>query len=512
MICAAAVLAPVCAFALEEPVSGTAPVREELPLPEHPRPDWERADWLNLNGRWEFGFEPKKYDRAITVPFGWGSALSGVKDVAPDKGFYRRTVRIPAAWKGRRVFVVVGASDHDTTCTFDGNALGAHSGGYTPFEFELTEFARWGEEQTLEFAVWDPSDETARNGHYLYGKQGYGNARGIWQTVYLEARGDEYVDYIRFTPSIASKSVVCEAFLGAPSKKGGSIFVDVAGQTFKSEVKPGDMVVSVKLPLAEPHLWTLEDPYLYDVAVRFGDDAVKSYFGFREIGVGRNPNGDSYMTLNGKPLYLQMCLDQSYHPDGWYTFPSDEAMKRDILISKSLALTGNRVHIKVEMPRKLYWADRLGILIQADVPCAWGDACEAGFEEHFKCFEGMVKRDFNHPSIYQWTLFNETWGLFSNRSLAVGLASGEERADASIVILPDGVSLRRTAGRRRWIPRASSKTTRRAMATMWLRTSTPGTPTAPAMNGSGRCRNGVKTHGPDPLQTMCPATASAASR
>ena len=425
MICAAAVLAPVCAFALEEPVSGTAPVREELPLPEHPRPDWERADWLNLNGRWEFGFEPKKYDRAITVPFGWGSALSGVKDVAPDKGFYRRTVRIPAAWKGRRVFVVVGASDHDTTCTFDGNALGAHSGGYTPFEFELTEFARWGEEQTLEFAVWDPSDETARNGHYLYGKQGYGNARGIWQTVYLEARGDEYVDYIRFTPSIASKSVVCEAFLGAPSKKGGSIFVDVAGQTFKSEVKPGDMVVSVKLPLAEPHLWTLEDPYLYDVAVRFGDDAVKSYFGFREIGVGRNPNGDSYMTLNGKPLYLQMCLDQSYHPDGWYTFPSDEAMKRDILISKSLALTGNRVHIKVEMPRKLYWADRLGILIQADVPCAWGDACEAGFEEHFKCFEGMVKRDFNHPSIYQWTLFNETWGLFSNRSLAVGLASGE---------------------------------------------------------------------------------------
>ncbi|MBQ0032654.1 MAG: glycoside hydrolase family 2, partial [bacterium] len=153
-------------------------------------------------------------------------------------------------------------------------------------------------------------------------------------------------------------------------------------------------------------------------------DVVKTYFGFREGGIGKNPNGDSYVTLNGKPVYLQLCLDQSYHPEGWYTFPSDEFMKNEILLSKKLGLSGNRVHIKVEVPRKLYWADKLGLLIQADVPCAWGDASEAMFEEHWKCFEGMVRRDFNHPSIYQWTLFNETWGLFSNRSLAMGLASG----------------------------------------------------------------------------------------
>ena len=150
----------------------------EIPLPEHPRPDWERAEWMNLNGEWDFGFEHGKYDRKILVPFGWGCKLSGVKDEG-DIGYYRRSVTVPAAWKGKRVFVVVGAADHTTTCTFAGETLGRHSGGYVPFEFELTEFVEWGKPQTLEFSVWDPSPKVAQDGHYLYGKQGYGNARGI---------------------------------------------------------------------------------------------------------------------------------------------------------------------------------------------------------------------------------------------------------------------------------------------------------------------------------------------
>ncbi|MBO4709948.1 MAG: glycoside hydrolase family 2 [Kiritimatiellae bacterium] len=408
----------VCTFAL-----ALGAGQDGIPLPEHPRPDWERVEWLNLNGEWDFGFAPDKLDRKILVPFGWGCPLSGVRDEG-DTGYYRRSVTVPTAWKGRRVFVVVGASDHDTTCTFDGETLGKHVGGYTPFEYELTEFVRWGEAQTLEFKVWDPPAKVAMEEHYLYGKQGYGNARGIWQTVYLEVRGDVFLDSVRFTPSIAGKMVKCRAFLAAPAKSETAFVVEAAGKKFVAAVKPGDLSTDVDIRLDEPHLWTLDDPYLYDAKLTLGDDEVKSYFGFREIGTGKTPNGDGYVTLNGKPVYLQMCLDQSYHPEGWYTFPSDEFMKEEIMISKRLALTGNRVHIKVEVPRKLYWADRLGVLIQADVPCSWGDASEAMFEEHWKCFEGMVKRDFNHPCIYQWTLFNETWGLFSNRSLAMGLASG----------------------------------------------------------------------------------------
>lgn len=396
-----------------------------IPLPEHPRPDWERAEWVNLNGEWDFGFAPEKYDQKILVPFGWGSPASGVKD-GGDHGYYQRKIMVPTAWKGKRVFVVVGASDHDTTCRFDGETLGSYSGGYVPFEFELTDFVKWGEEQTLQFDVWDPSDKEARDGHYLFGKQGYGNVRGIWQTVYLEARGDVFIDSVAFRPERRQDGAFVEVAvsLASPAKGPENITFEIAGKTIQTAVLLGDITVHREIKLDDPHFWSLEDPYLYDVTITYGDDKVKTYFGFREIGVGYNPNGDPYVTLNGKPLYLQMCLDQSYHPEGFYTYPSDEAMKNDILISKKLALTGNRIHIKVEVPRKLYWADKLGVLIQADVPCAWGDVSEKMFEEHRKCFLAMLKRDFNHPSIYQWTLFNETWGLYSNRSLKMGLASG----------------------------------------------------------------------------------------
>ena len=395
----------------------------EIPLPEHPRPDWEREQWMNLNGEWDFGFKPNAYDRKIVVPFGWGAPLSGVADEG-DTGYYRRTVTVPREWKGKRVFVVVGAADYETEGFLDGRPLGRNVGGYVPFEFELTDFIRWGESQTLSFKIWDPSAKVAHEGHYLYGKQGYGNARGIWQTVYLEARGAVYAETAHFTPHLATSSVTAQVTLDRPAAAATSATVELDGKTATVAFAKGARTAKVEIVLASPKLWDLDTPHLYDAVVRVGDDAVKTYFGFREIGVGKNPNGDAYVTLNGKPIYLQMCLDQSYHPTGFYTFPSDEFMKNEILISKKLALSGNRVHIKVEVPRKLYWADKLGVLIQADVPCAWGNVSHEMFAEHWDCFSRMVARDFNHPSIYQWTLFNETWGLFSNRSLAVGLAAG----------------------------------------------------------------------------------------
>lgn len=405
-----------------------------IPLPEHPRPDWERSEWVNLNGEWDFGFETNSYNQKITVPFGWGSKLSGVKmEKDKDTGYYKRSITVPAAWKGKRVFVVVGAADHDTECFIDGTPLGKHIGGYTPFEYEITDFIRWGEPQSVEFKVWDPNDHEAREGHYLYGKQGYGNARGIWQTVYLEARGMNYFDYTRFTPSIKNSSVKADLHLGAPAKSKLVAKVNLNGKTTDVVFNPGEMSKSVEIKIENPKLWDLDNPHLYDVSLTLSptsqawkSDKVKTYFGFREIGTGLNSAGDNYVTLNGKPIYLQLCLDQSYHQDGWYTFPTDEFMKNDLLISKKLALSGNRIHIKVEIPRKLYWADKLGLLIQADVPNAWGNPSEQMFEEHWKCFEDMVKRDYNHPSIYQWTLFNETWGLKSNRSLAMGLAAGDK--------------------------------------------------------------------------------------
>ena len=396
-------------------LTGTA-----IPLPEHPRPDWERPQWVNLNGEWDFGFEEGVYDRKILVPFAWGAPLSGVKDPDPRKamtGRYRRFVTVPDAWRGKRVFVVVGAADHDTTCWFAGERLGGHSGGYTPFEFELTKFVRWGERQELQFDVWDGgNDPKWWMSHHLMGKQGYGNARGIWQTVYLEVRGDDYLESVRFHPDVKRGSVRACLKLAEPVREARVATVAVAGQkAVEVPFAAGEREKSVDIALVNPRLWTLDDPHLYDVTLKLGDDEVKSYFGLREIGTGFLPGTDfRYVTLNGKPVYLRMTLDQSHHPEGYCTLPSDEAMRNDILISKRLALTGNRIHLKVEQPRKLYWADKLGLLIQADVPCAYGPATDESFRESRACLEGMVGRDFNHPSIYQWTLYNETLGLFED--------------------------------------------------------------------------------------------------
>ena len=418
----------------------------EIPLSEHPRPDWERTEWMNLNGSWRFAFDKsdegvkdkwysadnEKFDKSIVVPFPWGCALSGVKDEA-DIGWYRRDVTVPASWKGKRVFVVVGASDHDTTVWFGDNRLGEHSGGYTPFEYEITDHVKWGKAQRMTFRVWDQSAAVAHIRHKggdwrLYGKQGYGNVRGIWQTVYLEARGQEFLDTVHFTPDIENGSVTADVTLGAPAKIPLAFEVrfkeDDRAKPATATFTPGQMNAKVKIPLRNVKLWNLENPYLYEVTCslapekateRFTPDNVKTYFGMRKIGVGKIPGTEHpCVTLNNKPIYLQLTLDQSYHPEGFYTFPSDEFMKNEILISKKLALSGNRIHIKVEVPRKLYWADKLGLLIMADVPNAWGAASEAMFREHAFCLEDMIKRDFNHPSIFSWVLFNETWGLFAD--------------------------------------------------------------------------------------------------
>ena len=143
---------------------------------------------------------------------------------------------------------------------------------------------------------------------------------------------------------------------------------------------------------------------------------MATYFGMRKIGIARLPGTDiPYVALNGKPVYLQLTLDQSYHPDGFYTFPSDAFMRDEILRSKRLGLNGNRIHIKIEVPRKLYWADRLGLLIMADVPNFWGEPTPEARQESEFALRGMIARDFNHPAIFAWVTFNETWGLFTNQ-------------------------------------------------------------------------------------------------
>ena len=391
-----------------------------IPLPEHPRPDFERAQWLNLNGEWEFAFSASEdpgveFDSRITVPFPWGSKLSGIED-GGDVAWYGRDLEVPKSWKGRRVFLVVGASDYHTDAYLGGKLLGSHDGGYTPFEFELTDLLDWKSAQRLSLRV----DDTYSASH-LYGKQGYGNARGIWQTVYLEARGSQYIRSLHFSPDIDASCVRVDAALDAAPAPGTVLEISMPdGKTVSAPFDSASL--SFDIPLADQHLWTLDDPYLYEVTASVKCDgrtvdSVDSYWGQRKIGTVQVPGKDyRYVALNNEPVYLQLCLDQSYHPDGFYTFPSDEFMRGEIELSKRLGLNGNRIHIKTEIPRKLYWADRLGLLIMADIPNYWGEPVPEARADWERTMRAQVERDFNHPSIFAWVDFNETWGLFTGPS------------------------------------------------------------------------------------------------
>ena len=422
-----------CALVLAGGLDARMPPMTVIPLPEHPRPDFERADWLNLNGPWQFAFDPGDAgeragwtagalpgERQIVVPFSWGAPLSGVPDSA-DIAWYARDITVPESWRGRRVFVVFGAVDWRTSVWLDGALLGEHQGGYTPFAVELTPRVRAGQNQRLVLRV----DDTPHP-FKLEGKQGYGPARGIWQTVYLEARGADPLETLHFTPRPDLEHLGVDVGLLDPAPADLTLrltFTNREGQpSVTRRIPRGASMVHLEVPLPGAHRWSPEDPFLHAVTASVAgdgvtEDVVHSYFGMRTVSVTNLPGtGTPFVAINGSPVYLQLTLDQGYHPAGYYTFPSDSALKEEVLRPRQIGLNGLREHVKIETPRKLYWADRLGVLIMADVPNWWGPPDSAAFHEHDVALRGMIARDYNHPAIFAWVLFNESWGLLTRDS------------------------------------------------------------------------------------------------
>ncbi|NMC37392.1 MAG: glycoside hydrolase family 2 [Bacteroidales bacterium] len=401
----------------------------EIPLQEHPRPDFEREAWLNLNGYWNFApdsagkgeseswfSKPEIFDMKILVPFSWASPKSGIEMPGVHTGWYYRDFVIDndRLWKGKDIYLLIGASDFHTRVWVNGHFTGEHKGGYVPFEFNITDALKKGKNK-LVIMVEDHELDNRPSG-----KQYYGNAKGIWQTVYLEAREDLYISGIFFTPNIDAAKVNIRLELSAPAPS-GTVF-RLTGHwnvlSFESPIPEGAKEAEFSIEIPDMKLWSVEDPYLYEVTASLtsqqSSDAVKTYFGMRKISAVPIPGKDfTYVALNNKPLYLKLTLDQSYHPEGFYTFPSDQFMKEEIMRAKALGLNGLRIHIKAEIPRKLYWADKLGLLIMEDVPNYWGEPTPGAKANWEYIAENEIKRDYNHPSIFSWVLFNETWGLFT---------------------------------------------------------------------------------------------------
>jgi hypothetical protein len=394
-------------------------------LPDYPRPQLVRAEWLNLNGLWQYAIRAKvadgpgpAFDGAILVPFAPESSLSGVgKTVGPDdRLWYRRTFRVPAAWTGSRVWLRFDAVDWETRVSVNGKAVGTHTGGYDPFAFDITDVLAPGGDQELVVSVWDPSDA----GPQPRGKQvlkprsiWYTPTSGIWQTVWLEPLPPQSIDRLALTPDADAGTLTIEPRLSGPAD---GLTLRAAAISGGRQVAAAEGAASSPLTLTvpDPRLWSPADPFLYDLKVsltRNGRpvDEVSSYFGLRKISVGRGADGSARLLLNNKPLFQFGFLDQGFWPDGLHTPPSDDAIRSDIASTLSFGMNLARKHIKVEPDRWYYWADRLGLLVWQDMPSGGNNTADARVNSASE-WRRLIDARYNHPSIVMWVPFNEGWG------------------------------------------------------------------------------------------------------
>ncbi|WP_195576486.1 glycoside hydrolase family 2 protein [Paenibacillus sp. 1001270B_150601_E10] len=406
-----------------------------IPKPEHPRPDWFREDWLNLNGEWSFQLEEADslqeerihnqirvsgYNERIIVPFSWASPLSGIGRNVKGTGWYSREVNWSPSKPNQRIFLCFGAVDYDCEVWINGIAVGQHQGGYSPFECEVT--TAWKSQDNVIVVKAEDLDRD----NQTRGKQGYGEIRGIWQTVWLEARPEAYISSAFFKTRVSGEvELIAQISSSKPWKATLSLqFPDGnVHDKVQIQLKKGEQSIHMPFVVQDAKLWSPDQPYLYEGQLQLlssvDQDSVSTYFGIREIGTVKYGERDyRWITLNGKPIYLNGALDQSFNKEGYFTYPSDEAMREEIYLMKRLGLNMVRIHIKPEEPRKLYWADKLGILVMEDMPCFWGEPeprAQSGYE--IEASE-ILLRDRNHPSIFSWVMFNETWGLKTNSSLS----------------------------------------------------------------------------------------------
>jgi len=416
-------------------------------LPEYPRPIMERTEWANLNGLWEYAIlplgqlEPSTFDGQILVPFAVESSLSGVqKELGKDKElWYKRDITIPSSWRNRNILLHFGAVDWKTEIFLNDVKIGTHTGGYTPFCFDITPYLKSGK-QKLVVKVWDPTSES----HQPRGKQvvnpnsiWYTPVSGIWQTVWLEPVNKKHISSVNTVANIDSKS------LKVSVKTENTTNVDIVEIILKDNNKVVSTVKcvageSADIYLSDMKLWSPESPFLYDLEVKLLEkgksvDNVKSYAAMRKVSMQRNQNGVMRMQLNNKDYFHFGPLDQGWWPDGLYTAPTDEALLYDIQKTKDLGYNMIRKHVKVEPARWYTHCDRLGILVWQDMPNG-GDSPHWEMHKYFegKELERTIESENNfrkewkevmdylmpYPSIVVWVPFNEAWGQFKTKEIA----------------------------------------------------------------------------------------------
>ncbi len=399
-----------------------------IPRPEHPNPQFQRREWLNLNGKWSFEidksksglakkyYEPQtKLERTINVPFCPESVLSGVeyKDFM-DAVWYQREFTVPEKFADLRTILHFGAVDYKATVYVNGKEVGTHRGGYISFEFDITDYLNGGTNVLTVYAEDDTRNPLQPRGkqseeYYSHGCD-YTRTTGIWQTVWLEFVPDSRIKSIKVFPNVENCSVDIQAeVIGTGKFEALALYQERIMGAASVETEGG--LITAHLDLKEAYLWEVGEGRLYDLELRFNEDKVDSYFGLRDVKL----DGQKFL-INGKSVFQRLVLDQGFYPDGIYTAPTEKALENDIRLSLAAGFNGARLHQKVFEPRFLYHCDKLGYLV-------WGEYASWGFDhtrdDGLRYFlpEWMeaMNRDYNHPALIGWCPLNETWDIRGRR-------------------------------------------------------------------------------------------------
>lgn len=412
---------------------------------EYPRPQFMREDWVNLNGNWQFAFDDEtigkerkwylkdpEFPLEIQVPFAYQSEFSGIHDTKfHDVVWYKKEIANISRHNNKEVILHFGAVDYRSEVYVNGSYVGGHEGGHTPFSLTITNFLNF-ENDVLAVRVEDPSeDETIPRGKQFWKEESesiwYTRTTGIWQTVWLEFLDTAALQSVKYHTSVTKAEVIMD-FETTAQSLGKELEVSISFNQMEivndrilikdKEFSRGFKLYKNKILAHNFHGeknswdWTPENPSLFETTFKIIDtnsqkccDKVISYFGLREIHV---ENGKVY--LNNRPYYQKLVLDQGYWPEGLMTAPSDDSFIEDIKLAKEMGFNGCRKHQKVEDPRFLYWADKLGFLVWgecASVPSFDDKAVKRIANEWFE----IIDRDYNHPSIVTWVPLNESWGI-----------------------------------------------------------------------------------------------------